>query len=95
MRELEARLAELEGRHTDTLRSYEALQHECSSIKQELERLRKERGMSSSSYSSEGSSRKAEYAQGEWEESKVEMLDPLLFDVSAYCFEQDYGQGGK
>jgi len=93
MRELEARLAELEGRHSDTLRSYETLQHEYSSVKQELDRLRKDRESSSSSSSSRDYNHSSH--SREWDESKVEILDPLLFDVSAFCFDQDESHDGK
>jgi AP-1-like factor len=91
MRELEARLAELEGRHSDTLRSYEALQHEYTSVKQELERLRKGRAESSSSTGSRDYSSHPR----DWDESKVEILDPLLFDVSAFCFDQEDSHDAK
>jgi len=93
MRELEARLAELEGRHSDTLRSYETLQHEYSSVKQELDRLRKDRESSSSSSSSRDYNHSSH--PREWDESKAEILDPLLFDVSAFCFDQDESHDGK
>lgn len=82
MRELEERLGELEGRHTDLSRSYESLQIEYTNVKQELERLRKENArLGNSSSSSRHSSSKP------WEESKGVVVDPLLFDVSAFCFE--------
>ena len=84
MRELEQRLGELEGRHSDLSRSYESLQIEYTSVKQELDKLRTDR---------EGSTRN--YQPREWEESKGEILDPLLFDVSAFCFGQDDGQDRK
>jgi len=86
MRELEQRLGELEGRHSDLSRSYESLQHEYSSVKQELDRLRKggpEQQSPSTARDYHSSNR------GEWDESKAEILDPLLFDVSAFCFDQD------
>ncbi|KAH6722092.1 putative AP-1-like transcription factor [Leptodontidium sp. MPI-SDFR-AT-0119] len=85
MRELEQRLGELEGRHSDLSRSYESLQLEYTSVKQELDKMRKDRA--------EGSTRN--YQPREWEESKGEILDPLLFDVSAFCFDQDDGQDRK
>lgn len=94
MRELEQQLAELESRHSDTLRSYEALQHEYSSVKGELERLRSP----SSSFSTPSTSSSSRRGGGEgyvpaaWEESKVEILDPLLFDVSAFCFDSEEGK---
>jgi len=87
MRELEQRLSELEGRHSDLSRSYESLQIEYSSVKQELDRLRKDGSRSEST--SSGSSRDYHSSHREWEESKVEILDPLLFDVSAFCFDQE------
>jgi len=84
MRELEQRLNELEGRHSDLSRSYESLQNEYSSVKQELDHLRK-----GAEQSPPNTAR--DYATGSrgWDDSKVEILDPLLFDVSAFCFDQD------
>jgi len=87
MRELEQRLGELEGRHSDLSRSYESLQVEYTNVKQELERLKRENSRAEGS-----SSNSRHYHSKEWEESKGEILDPLLFDVSAFCFDQDQGQ---
>jgi len=87
MRELEQRLSELEGRHSDLSRSYESLQVEYSSVKQELDKLRKDSSRREST--SSGSSRDYHSSHRAWEESKVEILDPLLFDVSAFCFDQE------
>lgn len=89
MRELEQRLNELEGRHSDLSRSYESLQLEYSSVKQELEILRKDNARL------EGSTSSRSYQSREWEDSKPEILDPLLFDVSAFCFDQDDGSDRK
>jgi AP-1-like factor len=89
MRELEQRLAELDTRHTDLSRSYESLQIEYTSVKQELEKLRKENARLESS---SGSSK--HYSSKDWEQ-KGEILDPLLFDVSAFCFDQDEGNVRK
>lgn len=86
MRELEQRLGELEGRHSDLSRSYESLQHEYTSVKQELDKLRNDNNRH------EGP---RNYQSRDWEESKGEILDPLLFDVSAFCFDQDEGQDQK
>jgi len=88
MRELEVQLGELEGRHNDLSRSYESLQLEYGKIKQELEKLRAD-GSSHSSHSSRSYSK-------EWDNAKSgEILDPLLFDVSAFCFDQDEGHGRR
>jgi len=91
MRELEQRLGELEGRHNDLTRSYESLQVEYSSVKQELDRLRKDskrpekfEDSSKSYHSGDGDS-----GSGEWEASKEEVMDPLLFDVSAFCYDPE------
>lgn len=84
MRELEQRLAELDTRHTDLSRSYESLQNEYTSVKQELDKLRKENARLENL---SGSSK--HYSSKDWEQSKGEILDPLLFDVSAFCFDQD------
>jgi len=102
MRELEQRLGELEGRHTDLSRSYDSLQVEYSSVKSELDRLRKENarleGTSSNTTTREyqtnhgqGHGQSHGHSHREWDESKVEILDPLLFDVSAFCFDQEDG----
>jgi AP-1-like factor len=94
MRELEQRLGELEGRHSDLSRSYETLQLEYSSVKSELDRLRKENAKLEGS--SSNTTREYHSSHGhthrEWDESKVEILDPLLFDVSAFCFDQEDGE---
>lgn len=82
MRELEQRLSELEGRHSDLSRSYESLQLEYTNVKQELDKLRKDNA------GGEGSSSRNIQTR-EWEQSKPEILDPLLFDVSAFCFDQE------
>jgi len=84
MRELEQRLNELEGRHTDLSRSYESLQLEYSSVKQELDRLRK-----GAEHSPANTSKSYHSSTRGWDDSKAEILDPLLFDVSAFCFDQD------
>ncbi|KAI9643894.1 hypothetical protein NHQ30_007245 [Ciborinia camelliae] len=94
MRELEQRLEELEGRHNDLSRSYESLQVEYAGVKQELDRLRKEKGHPERPGS--GSPRDFEGSNGKvWDESRVESVDPLLFDVSAFCFDQEEGGPSK
>jgi AP-1-like factor len=86
MRELEERLKELEGRHSDLTQSYESLQLEYSSVKQELEKLRKDKNKGETT-AAQGA-RNSSSSNKHWEE-KVEILDPLLFDVSAFCFDQE------
>jgi AP-1-like factor len=93
MRELEQRLSELESRHSDLSRSYDSLQVEYSSVKQELDKLRKDGGRVESTPS--GTSRDYHSSHKEWEESKAEILDPLLFDVSAFCFDQEESEERK
>jgi len=85
MRELEERLKELEGRHSDLTQSYESLQLEYSSVKHELDKLRKDRNREDAIAQS---ARSSHSSQRHWDE-KVEILDPLLFDVSAFCFDQE------
>lgn len=100
MRELEQRLGDLEGRHNELSRSYETLQVEYSSVKSELDRVRKENvrleGPSSSSAAAASHASReydsSHHGQRGWDESKVEILDPVLFDVSAFCFDQGYGE---
>lgn len=88
MRELEQQLNELEGRHSDLSRSYESLQVEYSNVKQELDKLRNE-GSRNDGAASSSLMTSREYHHREWEDSKVEILDPLLFDVSAFCFDPE------
>jgi len=94
MRELEQRLAELEGRHTDLSRSYESLQLEYTNVKQELEKMRKDGSRMDGGSSASTSSSRHYHSRG-WDDSKGEILDPLLFDVSAFCFDQDEGHERK
>jgi chromosome segregation ATPase len=89
-RELEQRLGELEGRHTDLSRSYEILEVEYSNAKQELEGLRKDNARLEGS-----SSLSRNYQSKEWVESKGEIFDPLFFDVLAFCFDQDDSEDRK
>ncbi|KAH6682607.1 putative AP-1-like transcription factor [Halenospora varia] len=81
MKELEERLSELESRHTNLSQSYESLQLEYSSVKQELDRMKNNRQEGNSSRNFQSNST----------EEHSEILDPLLFDVSAFCFDQDDG----
>jgi len=82
MRELEQRLGELEGRHSDLTRSYESLQQEYMTIKGELERLRNE------SKEQDTIERSATPSAQNYQSSHS-FNDPLLFDVSAFCFDQE------
>ncbi|KAH8590245.1 hypothetical protein B0O99DRAFT_654982 [Bisporella sp. PMI_857] len=91
MRELEQRLSELEGRHNDLSRSYESLQHEYSCVKQELDRLRE----GGAEQASTAPAKEYQSHNRSWDDSKVEILDPLLFDVSAFCFDQDESEVRK
>jgi len=97
MRELEQRLGEVEGRHTDLSRCYETLQVEYSSVKSELDRLRKENARLQGTHPASNITREYHSSHGhgqrEWDESKVGILDPLLFDMSTFCFDQEDGEG--
>jgi AP-1-like transcription factor len=79
MKEIEEKLTELQGEHSDLARSYETLQGEYAKVKQELEALRRKHDDGTTS---PGSSMKG------WDESEADPTDPLLFDVSAFCYEQ-------
>lgn len=78
MKELEARLSDLEGRHSELTASYDSLQVEYANVKEELERLQKENESLTGV-----SSHPKEY------HTRVEAVDPLLFDVSAFCYEEE------
>ena len=81
MRELEQQLGELESRHNDLSRSYESLQLEYANVKQELDKLRREK------------QEKGHHGK-DWDSNK-EGLDPTLFDVSEFCFEEDDEGDGR
>jgi len=93
MRELEQRLGELEGRHNDLTQSYETLQVEYASVKQELDTLRKENNRLESS--SSGSTKSYPSSDKAWDDPKGELLDPLLFDVSDFCYDQEDAKDNK
>jgi hypothetical protein len=83
MRELEERLAELEGGYRDLAQSYESLQLAYSNAKQELEILRRgdikpEISSATNSYHS---------VSNGWEEFHMETLNLLPFNVSAFCYD--------
>jgi AP-1-like factor len=85
MKDLEEQLAKLQGQHDDLTRSYESLQLEYSSVKQELDELRKDKNRYQSTSSD---TRSHQSGHREWAESTFETMDPLLFDGSAFRFEQ-------
>jgi hypothetical protein len=79
MKEIEEKLTELQGQHSDLTRSYEVLQVEYASVRQELEALRRRHEGASS----------PRPGMRDWNECRTEPSDPLLFDVSAFCCEPD------
>lgn len=91
MKEMDEKLTELQGQHSDLTRSYESLQAEYAAVRQELDDLRLK-------HHEEGSTPRSSSAMerslgGEWEggsngDEQEVATDPLLFDVAAYCFEQ-------
>lgn len=90
MKEIEEKLTDLQGQHSELTRSHETLQAEYTAVKEELDALRTKHESASpeSSYAAGGI--------GEWEESQVETSDPLLFDVSTFWYdhEEDAGERG-
>lgn len=76
MMDIEQRLTELEERHSKLIRSHEALQVKYANVKQELEALRREYKVASPGFGIR-----------EWEGCQEEPSYPLLFDVSAFCYE--------
>lgn len=78
MMEIEQRLIELQEKHSKLIRSHEALQLKYANVKQELEALRREYKVTSPGLGIR-----------EWEECQAELSYPLLFDVSAFCYEQE------
>jgi AP-1-like transcription factor len=86
MKEIEEKLKDLQGQHSALTESYKTLQLEYSAMKHELETLRRKQAS--------GSSTERSYVSGlrEWDSSRSESSDPLLFDVSAFCYEPDDGE---
>jgi len=91
MRELEQQLGQLKGRHSDLSRSYESLQVEYASVKQELDKLRKE----NERFEKSSSTVSGFPGEPAWKEPKDGNLDPLLFDVSEFCVDQEEGESHK
>lgn len=84
MKEIEERFMELQGLHSDLSRSYQALQVEYASAKQELNlrrRLQENRPAARGSYVASSII--------EVEKRRTEDSDPLLFDVSVFCYEME------
>jgi AP-1-like factor len=92
MRDLEQQLGELESRHNDLSQSYESLQAEYSNVKVELERLRKDSNVKSDCSPENTSRDYGSDSQQDWEQSRAEIVEPLFFDVSAFCY--DHGESG-
>jgi predicted nuclease with TOPRIM domain len=82
MKDLEAKLTDLETRHSDLSKSYDSLQVEYSSVKQELERLTREKMKEDASQHGQLSD--------DWDICRTDSLDPLLFDVTTFCY--DHGE---
>lgn len=82
MREIEEKLNELQGRHSDLAQSYESLQLEYSTVQRELQILRNkhERPAEQRDYASETRA---------WDGIRAGPSDPLMFDVSGYCYTQE------
>ena len=83
MKETEEKLTDLQGRHNELTQSYERLQVEYSTMKQELETLRcKHENMCPvpSDYLTD---------INESDVTRADHSDPLLFDVSALCYEPE------
>ncbi|KAH8596178.1 hypothetical protein B0O99DRAFT_621209 [Bisporella sp. PMI_857] len=80
MKELEQRFQELRDRHNDLLQSYESLQLEYSRVQESLDGLLKENEkLKKGSLLSKATGKVIE-------ETKV-AIDPLLFDISEFCFD--------
>jgi predicted nuclease with TOPRIM domain len=90
MKEMDEKLTELQGQHSDLTRSYESLQAEYAAVKQELDDLRQRHHEQGSTPRSMSVVERG--LGGEWEEDGSNgeghevVTDPLLFDVTAYCF---------
>lgn len=88
MKEVEARLQDLEGRYSNLSQSYEALQHEYLNIKRELDQLV---GIEEQydDVSQNGSLSDAIPSESCFSVSKEENLDSILFSESLYSFGEE------
>jgi AP-1-like factor len=83
MQDLEEKLTGLQGQHSALARLYESLQLAYSSVKEELETLR-------NSKQDESPAMRSHYTSArEWEESHIEISNPLLFKVSPLYYDQE------
>jgi AP-1-like factor len=91
MRNIEEMLTDLQGLHSKLNKSYETLQLQYSTAKQELETLR--RGYSK--HESVSPTRTSHSGVREWEQSCVKTSDPMCFDISALSYDrQEEGPEG-
>jgi AP-1-like factor len=88
MKEINEKLAELQGEHSDLTRSYETLQAEYAMVKQELEALRRTYESVSPEFSSHVASE-----LGTWQ-CWGAPSDPFLFEISAFCSEDEHEHNG-
>lgn len=88
MQEIEEKLTDLQGRHGELTQSYETLQLEYSTVKQEMEMLRRkyENVSPASSYSIPGIN--------EQDTTRAETFGPPPFDFSVFPYEPKEERAG-
>ena len=86
MKQLEERIAELQERHGDLIKSYKSLQLEYSIVKQDLETLQRDKG----AYVSLSPATKS-YCSGpkEQEDCSIKISNSLEFGSSAFYYGQE------
>jgi hypothetical protein len=95
VKEVEARLQDLEGRYSNLSQSYEALQNEYITIKRELNQLiGLEDQYDDVSQNGSLSDSHTVPSESSFGMSKEEGLDSILFSESLYCFGEDGPEAG-
>jgi hypothetical protein len=83
-------LTGLQGQHSALAQLYESLQLAYSSVKEELETLRRQ---NSKQEDESPTMRSHRTSVREWEELHLDISNPLLFNVSPFYYDQERSYG--
>jgi AP-1-like factor len=86
MREMEEKLTDLQGQHSELTQSYEALQRKHSEVKKEVERLQRKYEIMSPL------SREHSCCMNSRDAQRAEPSNPLLFDVPVVYYRPEEGE---
>jgi AP-1-like factor len=89
---LEEKLTGLQGQHSALTQLYESLQLAHSSVKEELQTLRRR---NSKQEDESAATRRHHTSAREWKESDMEISNPLMYNISSFCYDQDEAAGSQ